>query len=399
MKISHHHIVFLFWMFCVAGCMSCKPPKKLNRFISLRSKDKIPYGTFYAFENLPALFPKASIVENSQSPKTFYYDTAELSEGHIRLKTYIIIGQRIFPEKEELESMIRFAASGHQLFMSSLYFGENLLKSLHLKIKQGSSRGYDDSLQLSLHVPGRPDPVGFVYPGYSLDTYFESYDTAHTRVLGWNRQGKPDFIRIAFIHGGAIFVHLAPMAFTNFFLLHKQNKSYYDIAFSYLPMETKELFWDNYFRNKQSENFSALHFMLSNRSLRWAFWLIIGLFLLLYTVGSKRKQRALISRPALGNPSVDFVKTIGRLYLQQKNNQNLAIKMIAALLEHVRLNYHMQTSELNDDFSKKLAMRTGMDPGTVNRLVGSIHYARMKSALTDQELMDLQQQMEIFNKP
>ncbi|MFI5195203.1 MAG: hypothetical protein ACHQD7_14150, partial [Chitinophagales bacterium] len=195
------------------------------------------------------------------------------------------------------------------------------------------------------------------------------------------------------------FVHLAPMAFTNFFLLHKQNKSYYDIAFSYLPRETKELFWDNYFRNKQTENFSALHFMLSNRSLRWAFWLIIGLFLLLYTVESKRKQRALSCRPALGNPSVDFVKTIGRLYLQQKNNQNLAIKMITAFLEHVRLNYHMQTSELNDDFSKKLAMRTGMDPGTVNRLVGSIHYARMKSALTDQELMDLQQQMEVFNKP
>ena len=386
-------------MFCLAGCTSCKPPKKLNRYISLRSKDKIPYGTLYAFENLPALFPKASIVENNQSPKTFYYDTADPSEGHIRLKTYIIIGQRIFPEKEELESMIRFAASGDQLFMSSLNFGENLLKSLHLKVKQGFSRGYDDSLQLSLHVPDRPDPVGFVYPGYSLDTYFESYDTAHTRVLGWNQQGKPDFIRIAFIHGGAIFVHLAPMAFTNFFLLHKQNKSYYDIAFSYLPRETKELFWDNYFRNKQTENFSAFHFMLSNRSLRWAFWLIIGMFLLLYTVESKRKQRALNSRPALGNPSVDFVKTIGRLYLQQKNNQNLAIKMITAFLEHVRLNYHIQTSELNDDFSRKLVMRTGMDPGTVNKLVGSIHYARMKSALTDQELMDLQQQMEVFNKP
>ncbi|HZK64746.1 MAG TPA: hypothetical protein VFC34_11405, partial [Puia sp.] len=64
MKISHHHIVFLLWMFCLAGCTSCKPPKKLNRYISLRSKDKIPYGTLYAFENLPALFPKASIVEN-----------------------------------------------------------------------------------------------------------------------------------------------------------------------------------------------------------------------------------------------------------------------------------------------------------------------------------------------
>ncbi|MDP4249293.1 MAG: hypothetical protein Q8918_04185 [Bacteroidota bacterium] len=381
----------------MTACTSCTRQKKINPYVSLRPKDRIPYGTLYAFENLPALFPKASIVENKLSPKTFYYDTTDPGNGRVYLKTYIIIGRNIVPDKEELESMVRFAASGHQVFMSSLHFGGSLLKTLNLKINE--SRSGDDSLRLSLYEPQRHGSLNYIYPGYCLDAYFESFDTAHTLVLGRNYMGKPDFIRIAFRRGGAIFVHLAPMAFTNFFLLHKQNKSYYDFAFSYLPKETNELMWDDYFQDKQMENFSALQFILGNRSLKWAFWLVVCLFVLLYILESKRKQRVLAARETPGNPSVDFVKTIGRLYLQQKNNQNLAIKMIAAFLEHVRLTYHMQTSMLNDDFSGKLALRSGVDRDTVRKLVDSVHYARMRNALTDQELMDLHQQMQIFNKP
>lgn len=397
MKRTGYHIFFLCWILCLAACSSCQHQKKLNTSLTLRATDKIPYGTYYAFDNLPALFPGAGIVKNLQSPSTFYYDTAGENDRPLRLKTYIIIGPRIFPEKEELESMIRFAASGHQLFMSSLAFGESLLKTLNLKISV-MGPAYD-SLRLSLYRPQNGDSVNFTYPGFSLDAHFESFDTAHTRVLGRNEQGKADFIRIGFRHGGAIYIQLAPLAFTNFFLLHRQNAAYYDIALSYLPKETNELIWDDYFRKKQSENFSILHFLLGNRSLRWAFWLVVGLFLLLYIVESKRKQRALEGRPALANASVDFVKTIGRLYLQQKNNQNLAIKMITAFLEHVRLNYQLQTSVLNDDFSGKLALRTGTDPISSRKLVGSIHYARMQKAITDQELMDLHQQIEIFIKP
>ena len=90
------------------------------------------------------------------------------------------------------------------------------------------------------------------------------------------------------------------------------------------------------------ESFSALHFILSKRSLRWAFWLtLILLFLLMFLVESKRKQRPIAEIPALRNASEDFVKTVGRLYFQQKNNQNLAAKMVAAFLENIRSTYNL----------------------------------------------------------
>ena len=62
------------------------------------------------------------------------------------------------------------------------------------------------------------DPVGkvwfkYTYPGYSHDAYFVSIDTGHTSILGRDNKGYPDFIRISYAHGGAIFIHLNPFAF------------------------------------------------------------------------------------------------------------------------------------------------------------------------------------------
>lgn len=385
--------------FCMITLSSCMRQKSLNKYISLWRKDKIPYGTYYAFENLPSIFPKATVVTNNLSPQSFYYDSVVQGDSNSTLKAYIIIGPRVVPQEAEVESMIRFAASGHQLFISSQDLGDHLLDALHLQISDSLSRGLEDSLLLNLYEPVSHDAMQYHYPGYCRDAYFVSVDTGHTQVLGTNYLGKPDFIRIPFRRGGAIFMHLAPLAFSNFFLLHLQNKSYYDFALSYLPKETTEVIWDDYFRYERRNDFSALQFILSNRSLKWAFWLIVSLFLLLYIFDSKRKQRALLSIAPPGNASVDFVRTVGRLYLQQKNNHNLALKMITAFLEQVRSAYLIPTSVLNDGFSKKLSLRTGRDPDMIRKLVGSIHEVRMKTELTDQELMDLHQQMELINKP
>src|SRR5258708_31514869 len=50
--------------------LSCNPggSKKLNRRVTLWRKDKIPYGTFIAYENLPYLFPDAEVSINQVSP-------------------------------------------------------------------------------------------------------------------------------------------------------------------------------------------------------------------------------------------------------------------------------------------------------------------------------------------
>jgi len=382
----------LFSCLFILGC-SCNQ-KKLNRRVSLWRMDNIPYGTKYAFENLPFIFPDADIRTSDKFP-VFYNANKKNDSSH----TLIIVSPQFAPEPDEMKYIIHFASEGNQVFISALYFGDTVFRMLKLKERE-TTFNEGDSTGVILLDPVKKEWVPFSYPGRSYDPYFVGVDTGHTTILGKDVKGNPDFIRISYRQGGAIFIHLNPLVFSNFFLLHKNNKSYYDIALSYLPGGTAIVEWSDYFRYSRNEhNFSSLRFIFGNRSLRWAFWLTLLLFLLLFLVESKRKQRPIPEMPGLRNASEDFVKTVGRLYFQQKNNQNLAAKMITAFLENIRSAYNLQTSVLNDEFATKLAFRTGRPVNEVLQMIQRIHDARLNTDLSDQELMDLNHQINQFTKP
>jgi hypothetical protein len=410
------------------GC-SCKKIKRLDIRESLWRMDRIPYGTKYAYDNLGYIFPHADIRTSNRFPVLFRNDTS---------RALIILSPVFAPEPDEMNAIIRYAASGSQVFISAEFFGDTVMEMLHLKTHQNtiavfskpssdSTRISDnrktgtvlnmDSLkttdsteiipkesvyrsEISILDPTSREWVKYGYPGSFYDGHFDEIDSGYSTVLGRNYQGKPDFIRIPYAHEGAIFLHLEPLAFSNFFLLHKNNKSYYDLALSYLPIKTGVVEWSDYFRYAhRSDYFSSLRFILGNRSLRWAFWLTILLFLLIFLVESKRKQRSIAEMPVLRNASEDFVKTVGRLYFQQKNNQNLAGKMSTAFLENIRSTYNLSTSVLNEEFVLKLAFRTGRAVQEIRKLIQSIHDSRLNPNLSDQEIMDLHQQINQFNKP
>jgi len=372
------------------GC-ACNQHKNLNRRVSLWRLDKIPYGTRYAHDNLGFVFPNAEIRTRSR------YPDALLTENDDTLRALIILSPVFAPDSEEMNSIIRFASFGNQVFISALDFNDTVMDMLHLKWAKNLFP--EDSAEINLLNPITGRFENYSYPGYSLNSYFKSIDTAAAAVLGKDRDGNPDFIRVPFPQGGGIFIHLNPFAFTNFFLLHKKNSKYYDETFSYLPSRTRVVEWSDFFRyTTAEEHFSALRFILGNRSLRWALWLTLLLFALLFLMESKRKQRPITEIAPLKNASVDFVKTVGRLYFQQKNNQNLAVKMVAAFLENIRSAYNLSTSVLNDEFVHKLAFRTGKPVSEVKQIINLIHEVRLKPDLPDRELMDLHFQISQFNK-
>jgi hypothetical protein len=355
--------------------------------------DKIPYGTRYAFENLSSVFPKADIRTGNQFPILFQSESKEDTA-----RALIILSPLFAPEPDEMRSIIRYAASGNQVFISALDIEDTVMTMLHQK-QRTSLFFFQDSSEVSILNPNRNEWERFTYPGYDFDNYFDVIDSGYTTVLGKNSKGQANFIRIAYEHGGSIFIHLNPFEFSNFFLLHKSNKTYYDLAFSYIRKQTGVVEWSDYFRyRKHPKSFSTLHFILSKRSLRWAFWLTILLFLLMFIVESKRKQRPIGEIQPLRNASEDFIKTVGRLYFQQKNNQNLFAKMVAAFLENVRSTYQLSTSQLNEEFTLRLAFRSGKPVDEIRQMIRFIYELRMKSDVSDRELMDLHEQINQFNK-
>ena len=387
-------------LFMAIGMLACNPVnKRLNRRVTLWRKDKIPYGTYYAYENLKNIFPSADININKTSPAYFNIGDGRDTENKKDRKAYIIISPRVVPEPSEINAIMNFVGDGNQVFISSFHIGDSLLS--YLKVREQNNFYYinnQDSLQLSVYNPLNSDSLSFVYPGMSGDSYVTEIDSQYTSILGRDANGHPDFIRFTYKGGGAIYLHFAPMAFTNFFLLHKKNKAYYEYVFSYLPSSVTEVMWDDYFRNAKTTNFSALQYIFTNQSLKWAFWLTLALFLIIFLFESKRRQKLIPAVQPLQNSSLDFAKTIGRLYYQQKDNSNLASKMIIHFLDHVRTKYNLPTSVLDDDFTERLSHKTGFDKQELKLMIDDIRAYQNNAIPSDEALLDLNKRMESFYK-
>ena len=384
------------------GMLSCrfKKEKKLNRYVSLWRKDKIPYGTYYAYESLGYIFPDSKISINESSPVKFMYNTGNDdtdSNSTKQTQAYIVISPRVIPDPAEINALMNYVGQGNTVFISSFYFGDSLLN--YLKIKAGSD--FDDyykgdTFRVNVLNPLSNESLYFEYPGDSYSNHFRSLDSQYVSILGTDGKGRPDFVRYNYKGGGALYLHFAPMAFTNFFLLHKNNKAYYDNALSYLPKSVSEVKWDDYFR--YSKDFSVFSFLLSIPAFKWAFGLLLLLFLLIYLFESKRRQRMIPGVTTLRNSSLDFVKTIGRLYYQRKDNLNLANKMSAHFLGRVRTKYNLPTSMLNAEFAEKLSYKSGYQKELVQDIVNSLNDIQLNQSMSDENLLQLNEKLEAFYK-
>jgi hypothetical protein len=385
----------------VAFIVLCGCGKQLNKRITLWRNDKIPYGTYYAFHNLEYLFNNADIETSDQSPVSFYANNETSS-------AYIIVGNSVMPNEKELKAILNHAIAGNNVFISALHIGDNILDTFKLSVSHASNYYFEpDSLSLSIVNPANNDSLSFSYPGFSLESHFTEMDSSVTNILGKDEDGRANFVKFTYQGGGAVFLHLAPAAFTNFFLLHGKNKTYYDMAMSAIPDTVTKVRWDDYFRHHINGNndgeksaFSILGTFLRNEVLRWAFWLTILLFGIVYLFESKRKQRPVPEIKKLNNTSLDFVKTIGQLYYQRKDNKNLAQKMAANFLGHVRNRYNLQTSTLDKELEEKLAYKSGCPVSLVREIIEEIRMLDDQYEISDDELMAFNDKINTFiNKP
>jgi hypothetical protein len=227
--------------------------------------------------------------------------------------------------------------------------------------------------------------------------------------LGVNAKGRPDFIRLR-AGKGNLYLHLAPMAFTNYFLLHGNNIDYYEKVMSVISPTVKKVVWDEYYLNKRSDyddrrdkkNWFTVLMKEKNgngdHSFRAAFWLLIVLLAIYVLQEMRRKQRIIPLMTKPKNESMEFVKTIGRLYFDRGDHKNLARKMSAYFLEHVRSKYKLLTGTLDEEFVRNLRYKSGAEEHEVREIVGFIKYVDDAPAISEKELVHFHHQLELFYK-
>jgi hypothetical protein len=95
---------------------------------------------------------------------------------------------------------------------------------------------------------------------------------------------------------------------------------------------------------------------------------------------------------------MDFVETGSRVYYNQQNHRNIALKKVTYLLDQVRTSYGLQTQLLDEAFEKRLSHKSGVSINVVKDLVSMIHRVRSNETILAPELMHFSQLIDEFNK-
>jgi hypothetical protein len=387
-------VAALLLAFTFLGSLKTKE-RAMDERITLRIKDKIPYGMYVAYTLLHKIFPDAIISHDQNSPGN--WDGVSSDDAN---RAVVLIAKDFDAEEYELNRLYSFAKNGNYVFIIAHDMSYEAAKFFNCS-DNGNFYDFDvpDSLKVNLLKPPFAQQTPFVFPGKRYESFFSKIDTAKALVLGQGNNGSINFIRMK-AGTGAIYIHLAPLAFSNYFLLHKNNIGYYKNALSVIPQNVSAVVWNDYYLTKLRVNKERdpgwFRVLLKYPAFRWGLLTAMGTLLLFVLLEMRRKQRMIPEWNKPKNDSMDFVKTIGRLYFDKGDHKNLAKKMGNHFLEHIRSQYKLSTHTIDEDFITSVHNKTAYPLEELKHIVSFIQFTNDAPAISESQLSDFHKQLELF---
>lgn len=339
--------------------------------------DKIPFGLYVFDKEIGGILKKQKIQRIAAvTPYEFLdskYDDDTLVETYKIKGTFVNISQQNNIDDQSIKELMYFVSHGNNAFLSMANFPKPLLDSLKFEYTSNLLQTQNASVWLANK---KVSPKEYKSTSDIAD-YFSKIDTLNTTVLGY--QGNPkikkniNFIKVPY-KNGYFFLHMHPVAFTNYNLLKKDRYQYAENVLSYIPKG--DIFWYTKMQHDENISGSPLRYIFSQPALKWAWYLFLIGMLIFMIFNAKRKQRVVPILQPLSNSTIDFTKTIGNLYYQEGDHKNIIDKKIIYFLEKIRTEYLIDTTKLDDDFIKKLQHKTGKDEKDIQELVFLINEHR-----------------------
>ena len=360
-------------------------PEEIDWNKSFARKDKIPYGGYIIYDLAQRLFSESDFLLKELAiynilKDNYYYGT-----------NYVFINSYFSPDRLDTEYLLDYVAEGNNVFISAFSIYGDLADSLKIKVYDNIFS--EDSVNINFSLPQLESENGYEYLKGNFENYFSEYDTLLVQVLGKNEHNYVNFIRIKYGDGN-FFLNTLPLAFTNYHLLNSGNNEYVYTALSHLPVQ--ETFWDDYYKDGNKFNASALQYILSQQALKWAYYIILVSVLLFIFFYGRRRQRIIPVIPPLANTTVEFVETVGNLYYQQKDFKNIAEKKISFFFDHIRHKYFINTSSYDNDTIRKIAEKSSISEAKIKSLFREVEKINHSRQITEEELININYQIEKF---
>jgi hypothetical protein len=231
--------------------------------------------------------------------------------------------------------------------------------------------------------------------GYYDESTLEDFPIPKYTVLAKLNDDRPVLIKAEF-GKGVIYLHASPVLFTNSQLDKPEIFEHINTFWDQLNYE--DVYWDqlryqflNNSRDRRDSETSYFKYIYKNRALKTAFIVLLVGLIIFVLVGIKRKYEAVPVVEPLRNSSIDFARTIARLYWLKPNHQVIALKKVNMFLFDVRSRYGIPTHNVDEEFRQKLIAKSGIQEKYINRLFDSYLLALNSETLHEDVLIRISQ--------
>lgn len=323
--------------------------------------EKSPFGLFVFNNEAKNLF-KNNLKKIEQIPYEYY------SQHKKNPHNIVVIENNL--DKESWNKILTEVSNGSDAFLMVVHMPKEISDSIGYYdseisfeeenvLKLTDKKYQNDFIKLDKFPSGR----GFSFIKPKVEVLGKTVEKKNT--------DQANFIKVKF-GKGHIYAHTEPLFLTNYYLLKPGNVKYAQDVFSYLP--DRETLW--FVSNKSSASRFFMRFVLSNPALKYAWWVFLGGFVLFIFFNAKRKQRIVPVTEPLRNTSLDFVKSIGNLYLQEGDFHDMMAKKAQYFLNKVRMDLLIDTQNLDEEFAKKLQLKTGKTMEMINEAITLVKKAQ-----------------------
>ncbi len=394
--------------------------EKYNWTLSYKRSSDQPYGLQLLYNLLKQDYPGNRFTEIS---KPLRENLEALKDKHDAL--YFIAGGSLFLDSSAQSAVMNFVHDGNDAFIAADYIPYNIYNDLlHGKITDSSTTeeeenaNYyqplqieDSTVTLSMF---RNDldakdtfKVDYIFDWkFRLGNWNYFFEKGHEQkldsiaALGVVNNNNVNFIRVKY-GKGYFYLHSNPIVFTNFNLNHEEGFKYLQKVFAHFHPQT--IIWDENsklpyydYRNKPYASESPLKFILGNRSLRWAWYILLVTVLLFMLFRAKRLQKTIpIIEPNL-NTSLEFVQTVSRLYFLQNDHLALAKQKMKLFQLFIRNRYKLTLKTNSDEELKKLSLKSEVKPEQIKHIFTTYRILSLRTSIDANELIEFHKSIDHF---
>ena len=389
------YIIFLVAVIALYVVFEMRQPKSLDWTTTYHHQHKIPFGTFATHQLWPDLFDGQSA---AHAFKTVY----ELADNDIS-SNLLLLGDEVNVDRNDLNALLDHVNKGNTVLVSALKMngladslGFTMVNrdpalTLNFEAIQASLTGtLNERIMLNL---SNGEQRAFEFSVVATTAYFDRIEDGF-EVLAVNQENRPVLMKYTGLEGN-LYLSSMPLSFTNYFVLNRQTSDFASAVLSLFP-ESQTVLHNEYYQLGRLESQSPLRVLLRNPSLRWAIFILLVTLLVFLVFDSRRKQRAIPLVRPLSNLSIEFAKTLGRLYYRQKDHLKLAQKRVSYWKDYVRRHYHLKTDLLSPGFVKELANKSGQEEKSINTLLKSLERVEAGEQISESELMEIEKRLNQF---